>query len=650
MRINRHIRLLEQALTERRMLIGVMVGLGVFFSAMLLFSTGFSHPDETLARYALSRWGLRHPEQLLELRNGPLFMLLSAPFAHLGLKSFLLFNVMLGMASGYMSYLMARELRLKAPIVAVAICCFSPIYMASMFSGLMELLMGLVAIVAAWLYLRQRTVPAAMVASLLPLIRVDGYLLLLGFALYHLARGRYRQLPLLLLGLGVFCTVGLLSGLPFAPPWAELGFVHDGLHGTARLWQFAKRSPGYFGIANEIFFVTGLVAALVALRRKKGHPDEVLLVVLPFVLYFVGHSVAGSTGLCGSGAHTRYMAAAVPLMAVMATRGLVLFSLMFQILTKSQWVRRVAFAFAFVSVIIIPLYNDNYPLEEGVVNDMHRRAATLALAHVPTAGRMFYTDPTMYYYLGINPFDTVAGRCGLRHPQQPELEMSIGDMLLVDHHSELRWGLGLNDALANPHLLLVGLVEPAEPINVLGHRDAVGVFRRTSPTPANAAYNQQQLQALSQGFTPLVERSFDTDEGLAPHNIDLIGIERSSPNRYLRIDRRTQFALTDTLPLPDTAVGTIVVQVEMKLSRWEPDEDLRLVVERLHHGRRLGRSRIIELAEPIMPQRNEWIQAQYRLRAELDEGQQLVVRLWNKRKRGFMVDDYSISVRADGSN
>ena len=650
MRINRHIRLLEQALTERRMLIGVMVGLGVFFSAMLLFSTGFSHPDETLARYALSRWGLRHPEQLLELRNGPLFMLLSAPFAHLGLKSFQLFNVMLGMASGYMSYLMARELRLKAPIVAVAICCFSPIYMASMFSGLMELLMGLVAIVAAWLYLRQRTVPAAMVASLLPLIRVDGYLLLMGFALYHLARGRYRQLPLLLLGLGVFCTVGLLSGLPFAPPWAELGFVHDGLHGTARLWQFAKRSPGYFGIANEIFFVTGLVAALVTLRRKKGHPDEVLLVVLPFVLYFVGHSVAGSTGLCGSGAHTRYMAAAVPLMAVMATRGLVLFSLMFQILTKSQWVRRVAFAFAFVSVIIIPLYNDNYPLEEGVVNDMHRRAATLALAHVPTAGRMFYTDPTMYYYLGINPFDTVAGRCGLRHPQQPELEMSIGDMLLVDHHSELRWGLGLNDALANPHLLLVGLVEPAEPINVLGHRDAVGVFRRTSPTPANTAYNQQQLQALSQGFTPLVERSFDTDEGLAPHNIDLIGIERSSPNRYLRIDRRTQFALTDTLPLPDTAVGTIVVQVEMKLSRWEPDEDLRLVVERLHHGRRLGRSRIIELSEPIMPQRNEWIQAQYRLRAELDEGQQLVVRLWNKRKRGFLVDDYSISVRADGSN
>lgn len=649
MPIRRYIRTIGYLLTERRMLIGIMVGLLVLFIGLLLRSEGFSFADETLERYALSRWAFQHPERLLNLRHGPLFVLLSAPFAQFGLRSFLLFNIIVGVASGYMAYRVARELRMKAPLVAVAICCFSPIYMAAMFSGLVELLMGFVAIVATLLYVRQKPLAAAMMASMLPLIRVDGYLLLLAYALYHVVERRYRQMPLLLLGLGLYCAVGLLvCGGAFTPPWAEFGLVHDGLYGTARLWQFAKRSPGYFGIANEIFFVTGFVAALVYLRRaRREHMPEVLLVMLPFTLFFVGHSVAGSVGLCGSGAHSRYMVAAVPLMAVMATRGLVLFSLMFQIITKSQGVRRVAFAMAFVSVIIIPLHNDHYPVEDDAMCDMQLRAAALAIAHTPTAGRIFYTDPAMSYFLGLNPFDTVQGRYGLRCPQQPELEMDIGDMLLVDFHSELRSGIGLADALANPNLLLVGLVEPAEPINVLGHRDAIGVFRRTGPAPVNVEHNQQQMRALAMGFEPLVERSFDTDEGLAPSDLVLVGIERSSPNRYLRIDRRTQFALIDTLQLPPASVRPITLQVEMKLSRWEPDENLRFVVELLHNGRRVGRRQTVEFAEPTMPQRNEWVQVQFRLRLRPGEGQQLVAGLWNKRKRGFLVDDYSISIRTD---
>ena len=167
------IKSIEDFFTERRLLYTILGLILIVFIAILVFSEGYSGGADSLTHYRFARWAFSKPEFFLDHWAKPVFTLLSAPFALLGFKSFQLFNVLIGIASGYIAYLVAKELKMKSPLLAIVICCFTPVFMINLFSGLTEILFAFTAILTSYLLIKEKDAWGAIVVSFIPLIRSE---------------------------------------------------------------------------------------------------------------------------------------------------------------------------------------------------------------------------------------------------------------------------------------------------------------------------------------------------------------------------------------------------------------------------------------------------------------------------------------------
>ncbi|HOK86843.1 hypothetical protein, partial [Tenuifilum sp.] len=350
-------------ISERRLMYALIAVILFIDMTILVLSNGYSGGSYSVMHYQFARWAFVNPENLLNSWANPIYTLLAAPFALLGFKSLQLMNIMLGILSGYFAYRVAKELKMKTPLLALVICSFTPVFMMTFFGGTTEIMFAFVAILGTFLLIKDKFFAGAVVVSMLPLIRLDGFILLPVYAIYFLRWHRVKYLPLLLSATVLYSLIGLMFGKSLFWLFEGVKLWSDSIYGHGSFTQFIVRSPGFFGIPNEIFFVTGLVAGLwLYIRERKEYSQEFVLVVLPFVIYFLAHSFAWWQGIGNSQGLSRYMAAIVPFMAVMATRGLYLFAKMFFIIFKSEAVRIGALILGFASIIHIPFAIQNYPV------------------------------------------------------------------------------------------------------------------------------------------------------------------------------------------------------------------------------------------------------------------------------------------------
>lgn len=642
------IRSLSAFFNPRRTLIALLSAITLMFMVLLMHSDGFSGGDNTLLHYHYSRWAFQHPEFFLNLDASPVFTLLSAPFAQMGIKGFQFFNILLALASAYIAYLIAKDFKMKSPALAVVICCFTPLYMENAFSGVVEFLFGFIAIFASYLFIKKHYSFASILLSLLPLVRAEGFLFLPIYAIFLAKKHKHKHIALLFVGFIVYGLIGLFAHKNFFWPLTDIQYTSTTeVFGRGRILQYIKRSPGFFGIPNEIFFVTGLVAGIsLYFRKKREYVHEFMLVVLPFVLYMLLHSIAWFFGLGNSTGTARYMIAIVPFMAIMATRGLVLFSLMFEIIFKSVTVRKWALAFACVTVIAIPFYNQTLPVEISNSDQAVRTASNWIEHNTYSRPKIFYTSPFFGFSHRLDPFDLDAGQVGLNDPQNPENEIEPDELLVLETYYGKICGLEIDAFVNNPYFELLQVIEPELPTFVFNENYMVMVFRRTIKNDDNIRLNNSKLSQLSAGFTPLLFHDFNqpTDEDFKRLNIET---ERSSQNKYLRINRHNRYTLRDTLILPSNAAQPVVLQVDMKISHNNPDEYLRYVVEIFRDDEPVAK-KIFPVEAPGEYARNQWHRALLRVQLPeiaANQNVKLVTYLWNKRKEGFLIDDYSVSVR-----
>ncbi|HRS45052.1 MAG TPA: hypothetical protein P5088_10155, partial [Tenuifilum sp.] len=350
MNFNRFIKSLSEV-SERRLMYALIAVILVINMAILVIGNGYSGGSYSVMHYQFARWAFANPENLLNSWANPLFTLLAAPFALLGFKSLQLMNIILGILSGYFAYRVAKELKMKTPLLALVICSFTPVFMMTFYGGTTEIMFAFLAILGTFLLIKDKFLAGAIVISLLPLIRLDGFILLPVYAIYFLRWRRAKYLPLLFSATVLYSLIGLMLGKNLFWLFDGVTLWSDSIFGHGSFSQFIVRSPGFFGIPNEIFFVTGLVAGLwLYLRERREYSQEFVLVFLPFVIYFLAHSFAWWQGMGNSQGLSRYMAAIVPFMAVMATRGLYLFAKMFFIIFRSEAVRIGALILGFASI------------------------------------------------------------------------------------------------------------------------------------------------------------------------------------------------------------------------------------------------------------------------------------------------------------
>lgn len=642
------IKSIEDFFTERRLLYTLLGLILVVFIAILVFSEGYSGGADSLTHYRFARWAFSKPEFFLDHWAKPIFTLLSSPFAILGFKSFQLFNILIGIASGYIAYLVAKELKMKSPLLAIVICSFTPVFMINLFSGLTEILFAFTAILTSYLLIKEKYTWGAIVVSFLPLIRTEGIVLLPIYAYFLIHKKHYREIALMLTGFVLYSVIGFISGKGLFWLITEMPYTGAAdIYGKGSLLQFAKRSPGFFGIPNEIFFVTGLLAGLsLYLREKKEYSKEFLLVVLPFITYFAAHSVSWWTGVGSSLGLSRYMAAIVPFMAVMATRGLYLFAKMFLIIFKIEWIRVLALIIGVASVSHIPFVLQNYPISLDPTSKTIKTASEWIKAEKLDSAKIYYTDPIFFYFHDINPFNSQISQSSFNSSNNPAEGLKNGDLLIYDEHFSPIAGVDLNKMVNNKELELLRIINPIIPTTVFQRPYKVAIFRKVEMDSAVIAKNYLTLNGAENVYKAMY--SYDFDKTVYEPESEFIGTSKIHPNKYLRIKRSREFYLTNDFKLDEiTFAAPFELQVEMKLFLKTPDEKLRYTVDVTSNNERLV-YRGFEIEIPANSNPEEWNNIKFKvIIPEIESNNAINIRtyIWNKKKGEYLIDDYKVSYR-----
>lgn len=264
---------------------------------------------------ALHSW--KHPWLFLDTWAKPVFMVLAAPFAQLGFWGLTLFNslVALGTMVAIMRMIPDRALLLRWAVPVLLM--ISPQYLFMVFSGMTEPLFGLLTVSAMYFLLSGRVGLGLALVSLTPLSRPECVGFIPFVAAWVILRGRWRQLPLLLLGVSVYAIFTYFVHGDLFWIVREDPYIGNSTYGHGQWTYYFDRAGDILGIPLLLLSAFAFIAWPFTWWRQRAHrtemEDALLLAGLPVVAIWVAHSYAWWSGDAGSAGLIRVFATTVPL-------------------------------------------------------------------------------------------------------------------------------------------------------------------------------------------------------------------------------------------------------------------------------------------------------------------------------------------------
>ncbi len=478
-----------QLLNHRLFLFIFFSALTVFLLVMALLTEGPYIGTDSINHYFIARNAFREPANFLDSWGRPFYTTLSAPFTLLGFTGSMLFNILAAVMTAWLAFRIARDMKPDAPLMVVVMIIFTPIYTVMLFTAMTETLFGFMLVCGAFLFLRKKFVLAALTYSFLPLVRNEGFILLPIIFLALIYMKQYRAIPFLAAGVLIYS----LAGIPVFhdPFWMITRFPysvtkpHPVYTDQGSLFHYITAYPFIFGLPLALFLLLGI---LVMLKDTLSPNENVsrsrmieiwLVIVLPFIVYFIFHSLLFWQASGYSTGRVRFISAVTPLAAVIAWWG---YTLVNRFLLKN-WLRLLFFLV--VSVWIILTSVKQYPIppplgrEEVVIVE----ATDWLTAYRKPEQRLFYTDPRIPFYMGLNGFDKEACNCSWYFIPAGFQWFRPGDILIWESHfGPNECNTPLDTFKYHPDFRLIGHFEPPRPLVTLKNRlYEIYVFQRTAP-------------------------------------------------------------------------------------------------------------------------------------------------------------------------
>lgn len=389
----------------------------VIFSMLSLLagfgSDAFLEADAVL-HYLYARFALAEPYRFVDVWGRPICTAVYAiPAALMGRTGTRLTSLALALGIAWIAMRIARRQGYRWPTLALIFTLGQPLVFTHSFTELTELPFALLVGAAFLAYQARWFAAMALLVSLTPLARPEGFgFILMAFAALALHR---RWSSILILPLGVLI-------------WSLAGWQMYGQEGTwwrwlPDHWPYAATStyqPGYLlhfiaslpAIVSPLVFpatVAGIVLTFGLLRGRDGWRAffndhrfrcEILIAAIPLSILVV-HSLLYWRGKMASNGELRYMLCVAPFWGVLAARG-------FQWACKRLAIRRVhliAGAFCVLPACANFFYKV-LPLGMDRDNQIAQRAATWLNEH-PDPSRPFImvSHPMIFYFLDASPTD-----------------------------------------------------------------------------------------------------------------------------------------------------------------------------------------------------------------------------------------------------
>lgn len=460
----------------------LLLSLLILIFIPVALSDGMYGGADNIAHFRISKYAFIYPHLFLDHWGKPLFTLLSSPFSQFGFNGLRFFNVLTGILAAYLSFRVAKELKIENPVTVVFFVVFSPLFFRLFFSGLTEILFSFVLILAIFFFIRNKFLFSTLVISFLPFVRTEGIIF---FALWLVLLGfnkKWKIIPLLFSGTLIYSLIGWSYYGDILWVFHKMPYTGAGnIYGHGELLHFVNSADHIIGIPLIILFLFGLVSYVRSFIKNEfksvKQVNEVFLVFGGLAIYFFAHSYVWWKGIGGSLGLVRVMACVIPLAAIIAARGA---HLLTDMLHKKRIFQSLLPVLLVLIVTTTTLFGIKIPVKAGRQEIVLGEAAEWVKGSEYFHRKIYYYDLYFLHRLGIDPYDQE--RCFEKLPDNefPGKNVPAGSIVQWDAHYGPNEGrMPLERLLENDQFRLLKVFKPAEPFEVLGGNEyAVYLFEK----------------------------------------------------------------------------------------------------------------------------------------------------------------------------
>jgi Gpi18-like mannosyltransferase len=435
---------------------------------LVYFSSGSYQGGDTYQHFLIAKYSFVHPTLLLHHWGKPFFTLLYALPAMAGYAAAKLFTCLIGIAGAYISYLVARTLQQSAPIVVLFMVLFAPMYFIHLNSVMTEVLFSTWLILGIYLLLKHKWMAAALLLSLLPFIRTEGFVLIPFISIWMMMHKKWKPFFLLASGTVVYSLIGWVFHYHDVL-WIfhQNPYAVQSPYGSGHWLHFVYSNKVIWGLPLFIAMCVGLLClcwSCLVVRKEAFAKQYLILIVIPFFVFLIFHSAAWALGALASNGETRVMVCTMPLAALIAGYA---FSRI-EYLIKNKVISNAILGLFVAVVVITPFQFFKMPLEKSE----RQQLITEACVFVEQQGiktTVHFVDPQIPVELDADPFSPAQAVQWFADKQQPQNGMKHGDIVIWDaQFCAHEAGTSYSAFGENENYKLLKLLEPQNPIYIYG--------------------------------------------------------------------------------------------------------------------------------------------------------------------------------------
>ncbi|HEY3369276.1 MAG TPA: hypothetical protein VGK10_00430 [Prolixibacteraceae bacterium] len=533
---------------EKKIVAWSLIALGLLFSIIAAITDCSAGGADNYAHFNIAYWSFKYPYLLLDHWGKPVYTILIAPFTQLGFYGVRLFNIIGGLLTTWICYLLALRWKLpKAWLVAVFVI-FAPLYFVLMFTGMTEILFSLVLMFSILLFFKERFILSAFILSFAILVRSEGFVFFPIFLLAFTLKRKFSAIPFLLSGFLIFSLIGQLYyyhdflWLIHNLPYGGAGEIY----GSGSWYHFLLATPDYLGYVISLLFLTGLVYLIKEWLETKSwfNSDkfyQLLILGGCFFVYMAAHAYMWWIGQMSLGL-VRVMVGVSPIAGLIALVG---YNRIEKFIPSAQ-LKGVLLAITLLLTVIpgaLKYKSEFAPDPHKVV--MERAIGWLRQTH-NLHHHLIVHDPSFAFISKIDAWDQQVIQYGFSDINVPEKDLPDSSIFIWDaHFSQNEGKIPASKILENPSFELVAYFEPVVPFTVLnGFNYCVMVFRKVK---SRSVDNFQVLDNMKENLVAgdlIYSERFDFETSVPEKVTDKFRIASndSIPNFYYQMGAESDFS------------------------------------------------------------------------------------------------------------
>ncbi|MDG1046458.1 MAG: hypothetical protein P8P81_07620 [Bacteroidia bacterium] len=321
----------------------------IIIDAILVFNIDSTFDGgDSILHYLQAHQAMETTHYFMDMWAKPIFILLAFPFAKIGWIGMKTFNMICILVSALGCKRISEHYKTNG-WYGVILCFFAYSFFLVQSSGLTEPLFTVILTWVILFELNNKSYLSYTLLSFLPFVRSEGYIIVIIFLIYSLINDRKKFIPFMTLGTIIYGIIGIFYHNDFL--WMFNQNPYSGIeykYGNGSGFHFIEQLPYIIGLPIFILFCLGLLHFTLNIKNYFRTKDFFLIYGIT-IGYIVAHSIFWRFGLFHSFGLTRVLIVIIPLISIIAYRGILWIENLFTNIDK-----KIIRSITFISILTFP--------------------------------------------------------------------------------------------------------------------------------------------------------------------------------------------------------------------------------------------------------------------------------------------------------